>query len=357
MISKLKQFFTRSNDDVLLNDPSGFQALFAEYYSDPLRIPVVDQSIKKISESISMLPMVCKIDPVIQKVLDRPNDKQSTTVFLLSLMRSLLIDGNGYIELITDFRGSLIGMFSHFYTFVSVEIVGNDIRYRVRDNFGNEKILLEDEILHIRTGINGGIMGVSSLSQCQKITSVASQQVNYLDNYLKHGAKPSGVLEMQGKLSKEGQDRLLDAWNRTHGGSENSGRPALLQEGMQWKSVPNTSMVDSDYYQIYTLMIVEICRIFNISPLQVGDLSVASYNNATEATKSFLSQTLHPWLCLISGELEHKLELPKDSINFDLMPLKMHEQSERFDSYKVAIEAGFMTAQQAAEREGIAFQQ
>lgn len=57
----------------------------------------------------------------------------------------------------------------------------------------------------------------------------------YGSAFFKNGAAPSGVLEHPGTLKDP--SRVRESWNATFGGSSNSGKIAVLEEGMKYAPI------------------------------------------------------------------------------------------------------------------------
>ena len=92
--------------------------------------------------------------------------------------------------------------------------------------------------------------------------------------------------------------KLRDSWNAAYGGSNNSGRVAVLEENMSYTpiSMPNS---EAQFLETRKFQVSEICRIYRVPPHMVGDLEHATFSNIEHQSISFAVPTIRPWVCLL----------------------------------------------------------
>ncbi|PSW05046.1 phage portal protein [Photobacterium rosenbergii] len=329
---------------------------FHHYLESPESIPAVNQAIHVISSSIAALPLYCSLSKDIDLILKKPNEQQSYYEFILILVRSMLINGNGYIEKQYGANGRLIGLYAHNYNYVSVERVGARYRYRVTNDLGGQRVLLDSEVCHIRYISSGGIMGGSPVKQCRRCIETALGIEINAKAYQDNGAYPRIIMETEDsfKGNYEALDRLKGDLTDALKGPKRRGKTLVLESGLKAK-VLDVDMVQQDFARIYRLFNVDaIGRIFNIPPMLINDLTHGTYTNSTQQAKAFHDQTLRPILQMIESALCLSLGLPTDScIQFDASSMLRMSQTERYQSYETAIRAGFMTPDEVRQIEGI----
>ncbi len=148
---------------------------------DPMSIPALNQAVDCISSSVASLPLTCAKNSAIDKILKRPNDKQNSYDFVNTIMRSLLINANAYIEKQYT-NGVVSGLVAHHYSQVSVERVGFDFRYRISDVFGRMTVLLSHEVIHIRQNSKDKYFGTSKVDECARAIELAIKQSMHASN-------------------------------------------------------------------------------------------------------------------------------------------------------------------------------
>lgn len=327
---------------------------------DAMQITAVNQAVKKISGSIASLPLLVKKDGKeikndLYRIINNPNKHQTKFDFLTVISRSLLIDANAYIELVRNKQGKLTGLIAHDSSSVSQEILNSakSYRYRVNDQFGRSYVLLDHEICHIKYNPVNMMRGISPVRECADAIELALHQQAFALSYNKKGCMVSGVLTSDGRIPDESFNRIVSEWKQTYGGSKNSGKTLILEHGLKYTPI-SSDMIQSDFNNLRIFSVQECARIFNISPILLGDLSHGTYSNHSEAMRSFHSDTLRPWLCLIECAIEKSLNLVGGvTIEFDTSPMLRLNQGERFDSYTKAKQSGIFTLNELRAMEGL----
>ena len=92
---------------------------------------------------------------------------------------------------------------------------------------------------------------------------------------------PSGVLEHPGTLKDP--SKVRDSWSQTFGGSANSHKVAVLEEGMKYTPI-SISPNEAQFLETRKFQIDEIARIFRVPPHMVGDLEKSSFSNIEQGS-------------------------------------------------------------------------
>jgi HK97 family phage portal protein len=77
-----------------------------------------------------------------------------------------------------------------------------------------------------------------------------------------NGATPGGILEHPGVVKDP--DKVRDSWNAAFGGSSNSNKVAVLEEGMKYTPI-SISPEQAQFLETRKFQIDEIASIFRIS--------------------------------------------------------------------------------------------
>ena len=167
----------------------------------------------------------------------------------------------------------------------------------------------------------------------------------YGSRFFANGASPSGVLEHPGTLKDP--SKVRESWQSTFGGSSNSGKVAVLEEGMKYTpiSVPPN---EAQFLETRKFQINEIARIFRIPPHMVGDLEKSSFSNIEQQSLEFVKYTLDPWVSRWEQAMTRVLlsdeEKRKYTIKFNVDGLLRGDYQSRMNGYAIARQNGWMSA-------------
>lgn len=134
------------------------------------------------------------------------------------------------------------------------------------------------------------------------------------------GARPSGVLSFPKGMGDEAVKKARIAWRSTHEGQDAGGATAILYDGATFQPLTLAS-TDAQFLENRKFQITEIARAFNIPAPMIGDLERATWGNAEQKAKEFLSYCLEPRLKALEGALGRALlteeERGRFAIRFD----------------------------------------
>ena len=97
-------------------------------------------------------------------------------------------------------------------------------------------VLLDStDVLHIPGLGFDGLVGYSPIAMAKNAIGMAIACEEFGSKFFANGASPSGVLEHPGILKDP--VRVRDSWNAAYGGSANSHKVAVLEEGMKYTPI------------------------------------------------------------------------------------------------------------------------
>ncbi len=247
-----------------------------------------------------------KIHPVLD-ILKRPNPMQATSDFFQALYNYYQISGNVFIQaigakdeppkelhLLRPDRISIIAGKSALpesYRY----IIGNQSR-----DFPVDKITGKSMILHIRkfNPLNDWY-GLSSVEAAAYSIDQHNQSGAWNQSLLQNGARPSGALVVGleaaggGVLSTDQYNRIKQQIEEQFSGPENSGRPLLLEGGLDWKEM-SMSPKDMDFVEAKHSSARDIALAFGVPPQLLGIPGDNTYSNLQEARLALWEQTVVP---------------------------------------------------------------
>lgn len=278
----------------------------------PLRIFLRDeQGFKTPAEKHSLYP-----------ILDlEPNEDMTRYVLLKTMVASVLLKGNAYAYIERTPSGAVSQIIYIPATDVGIEFVRdhNGIyrkRYRVA---GFKKLVEPKDMIHVMNFSYDGIVGVSTLAHAAQSLGIATAAEERANVNLKNGGALTGVLTVEGpRLDKKQKDDIYMTWaERMNPTSGNPSSIAVLEGNMKYQSIA-ISPKESQLLEARQFQVVEICRIFGVSPVKIFDLSKSSYSTVEATQLQFLTDTLLPLITKFELEFRRKLLVGDEMKNYDI---------------------------------------
>ncbi|MDC7248433.1 MAG: phage portal protein [Sphaerochaetaceae bacterium] len=293
---------------------------------------------------------------------DEPNPEMTSFIFRETLMTHLLLWGNAYSQIIRNGKGEVIALYPLMpdRMIVDRDKYGNlYYQYTKRDGDtntlkGTTVILDPSEVLHIPGLGFDGLVGYSPIAMAKNAIGMAIACEEFGASFFANGAAPSGVLEHPGSLKDP--KRVRETWQGQFGGSSNTGKVAVLEEGMKYTPI-SISPEQAQFLETRKFQINEIARIFRVPPHMVGDLEKSSFSNIEQQSLEFVKYTLDPWVIRweqsLSRILFNKEDKKKYFIKFNVEGLLRGDYQSRMNGYATARQNGWMSANDIRELENL----
>ena len=300
--------------------------------------------------------------PLYLLLHDEPNPEMSSFVFRETLMTHLLLWGNAYAQIIRNGKNEVIALYPLMPNKMSVDRDESGHLYytyqRSTDEAptmeGSSVILKPEDVLHIPGLGFDGLVGYSPIAMAKNAIGMAIACEEFGAKFFANGAAPSGVLEHPGTIKDPG--RVREAWQSQFGGSSNSGKVAVLEEGMKYTPI-SISPEQAQFLETRKFQINEIARIFRVPPHMVGDLEKSSFSNIEQQSLEFVKYTLDPWVIRWEQSLMRAL-LTQDEkklyfAKFNLDGLLRGDYQSRMNGYAIGRQNGWMSANDIRELENL----
>ena len=300
--------------------------------------------------------------PLYLLLHDEPNPEMTSFVFRETLMTHLLLWGNAYAQIIRNGKGEVVALYPLMPNKMTVDRDENGHLYyrysRSNDEALKSKestvILQPRDVLHIPGLGFDGLVGYSPIAMAKNAIGLAIATEEYGAKFFANGAAPSGVLEHPGTLKDP--SKIREAWQSQFGGSQNSGKVAVLEEGMKYTPI-SISPEQAQFLETRKFQINEIARIFRVPPHMVGDLEKSSFSNIEQQSLEFVKYTLDPWVVrweqAISRALFTADEKKRYFVKFNLEGLLRGDYQSRMTGYATARQNGWMSANDIRELENL----
>ena len=300
--------------------------------------------------------------PLYLLLHDEPNPEMSSFVFRETLMTHLLLWGNAYAQIIRNGKGEVVALYPLMPNKMSVDRDEKGHLYysyvRSQDEAptmkGSTVILRPEDVLHVPGLGFDGLVGYSPIAMAKNAIGLAIATEDYGAKWFANGAAPSGVLEHPGTIKDP--SRVREAWQSQFGGSSNSGKIAVLEEGMKYTPI-TISPEQAQFLETRKFQINEIARIFRVPPHMVGDLEKSSFSNIEQQSLEFVKYTLDPWVVRWEQSIMRRLLSPEEKrtyyVKFNLEGLLRGDYQSRMNGYAIGRQNGWMSANDIRELENL----
>ena len=254
------------------------------------------------------------VDHPVYKVLSRPNAWQTSFTFRETVMTHLALTGNAFVwkgmvgsgrelRVLEPIDPSLVA--------VTRERDGS-MSYKVTAQDGTARVFSAGEIWHIRGASWTPWIGMDAVRLARDAIGLAIATEQSHADFHKSGARVSGLLSMDGAISKD-KFESLSAWlDRHQQGGDRAGKPLILDNDAKWSTF-SMSGVDSEHLATRFMQVEEICRGFGVMPIMIGQSDkAATYASAEQMFLAHVVHTLSPWYARIEQSVDAELLTDED---------------------------------------------
>lgn len=168
----------------------------------------------------------------------------------------------------------------------------------------------EDEVIYIPYISADGKRGKAPMTVAREAAEAVDNMTRHLRKLYKNGAIKQGALKVGSPLSPEAKRKLKKEWTTLNGGANNSGEPAVLDNGIEFEDI-SLPMSDAQFIESKRLTALDIAAIFNVPGSSVG-LAQEKYSNLQEINDRFIQDVVapdcinieeaHNFSCFLQGE-------------------------------------------------------
>jgi HK97 family phage portal protein len=293
---------------------------------------------------------------------DEPNPEMTSFVFRETLMTHLLLWGNAYAQIIRNGKGEVVALYPLMPNRMTVDRDEDGHLYyeyqtsqeEAHTMNGSRVRLSPYDVLHIPGLGFDGLVGYSPIAMAKNSIGMAIACEEYGAKFFANGATPGGILEHPGVVKDP--DKVRDSWNAAFGGSSNSNKVAVLEEGMKYTPI-SISPEQAQFLETRKFQIDEIARIFRIPPHMIGDLEKSSFSNIEQQSLEFVKYTLDPWVCRWEQSMQRALltqdEKKEYFFKFNVDGLLRGDYQSRMNGYATGRQNGWMSANDIRELENL----
>ena len=322
-----------------------------------IQLSTVYACVRVISETVASLPLgvyeatndgnlKAGDHPLYHLLHDEPNAEMTSFVFREVMLAHLLLYGNSYSQIIRSGKNTVVGLYPLLPDHMDVDrdSKGN-LTYTYTTSDGKTVVIKPQDILHIPGLGFDGIIGYSPIALEKNAIGLGIASEEYGSKFFSNGARPSGILTHPNTVKNP--KAVRESWNSAYGGSSNSNRVAILEEGMTFTplSIPNN---EAQFLETRKFQVDEICRIFRVPPHLVGNLEHATFSNIEHQSIDFAVHTIRPWLVRIEQSMNRALFTDQEKgrfyVQFNIDGLMRGDYKSRMEGYAIARQNGWMSA-------------
>jgi len=317
-----------------------------------MSLPAVAGAVDKITSTVAMIPIKLykESEENGKRVVEEVNDKRVALLnedtkstldgfqFKKAIVEDYLMGKGGYAY-IKRRRNEFIGLYYVKDDEVAFSLTNPnplERRYQIYVWGGQYEPY---EYLKVLRNSKDGMEGVGITQEVGKALNTMFQTMVLQLNLAKTGGNKRGFIQSENNLSKEAIEQLKDAWQQMYANNDTQRIP-VLNKGITFKESSATS-TELQLNESKKQFDEEIAKMFHTD----GD-----YNE-------FFKNAVQPILTAFETALNRDFLLEKEKGTFfwafDTTDITKGNIKERYEAYKLALESGWMTKNEARYRENM----
>ncbi len=259
-------------------------------------------------------------DHAIARLMVRPNRVQTWFEFIRDMWVAYLLRGNAYAAILRDGRGNpteliyinpdavLVLEASDGTWFYNVNRLGLFQIAMLRDF---PVAIPAEDIFHVR-GIGFNLLvAASTIGLARDSIGLAMGQNLQASRWVGNGARPAGVLQTDKTLSADTSKRLKAQWEEFQAGVQNTGRTAVLEEGLKWTQLQLTA-VDLQFINQQQMSVQDIARYFGVPTRKLMQADTTRGSTIIQEDQSYVNETVAPDLEMLEQRIVRTFDLDQE---------------------------------------------
>ena len=337
----IKRFFVAPYSMTMLQDGGGTLPYVVP--SNALRYTPVYRAVTLIASDIA------RIDTTISatgadSLFKSPSRYMSAYEFRRAMTMQVLLYGNAFAAINKTIGGELLELIMLQPDTVTLDLTSGEPIYKTRE-YGD---LTRDQVFHLKAPNTNGLWGESPVSLCRTSLQLLAAQEDMALKAYSNAGNPKIALVHPGPLSLEARQRIMSDYEQKHAGTANTGKPLVLAEGMRIERISST-LDDAGLQAARQYSVGDVSRIYGVPSSYLSENVGPSYGTLEWLSRMYVDACLMPWLQTWSAEILSKLATPFDTVDFDVDELVRPGMAETMASLRTAVEAGFLTRNEARD--------
>lgn len=328
------------------------------------------RGVQLLSNTVAMLPLLlyrrlpdggkerAPGHPLYDVLHTRPNPWQTSFEWRRTMMRHIILRGNGYNRIVEGPRGFADQLDPIHPDLVTPEQVESKrILYHVKHPKTHlTTTYTQDQIFHLRGTSDDGVTGKSVIAWARDSIGLAMATEGYAARLFGQGAMHGGVIKMPPgmPLTPEASKRMADSFQRATSGPGNWHKPVILELGAEWKETTMTAE-DSQYLLSRKFSVTEMARWLGVPPHKIYDLDRSTNNNIEHQALEWLTDDLIAWLVLWEQAISRDLILATSTYfaEHNVDALMRGDSASRGEFYSKLFNIGAVSQNEVRVRENM----
>lgn len=341
-----------------------------------MTVPGVAACVNVLAEDIAKIPVhlykrskdrktktLATDHPLFHRLNEYPAPWLSSYMWRRALVAAAMTRGNGYARVNRDSRGQVD-------TLINIKPGRAVVRwtaesepfYDVMDGSIRTTLGWQD-VIHLAyrpdadAAVYGGVVGVSPIARHPEAIALCVAAERFAAAFFRNGARPSAVIEMEGKLPKdEVANRIRASIERTYAGLDNAFKIAILELGMKLKEF-SFNNADSQLVEVRKEAAVTMCQIFGVPPHKVGILDKATFSNIEHQAIEYVTGPISSLARALESSIAIACLTEKERedyyIELQLNGLLRGDIQSRYRAYAIGRQWGWLSADDVRELESL----
>lgn len=332
-------------DDVLLEALMNGETITRE---KAMTLPAVNGAVDLISSLIASMPVKLykykqgkveelEDDPRVKMLNGDTGDKLDGFQMKKAMVEDYLLGKGGYCY-IRRFRNDVTGLFYVEDRYIEIMKVYQPI-YKDYQILVMGQEYKPYEFIKLLRNTKDGASGVGLTVEVSKALETAYQTLLFQLGMVATGGNKKGFLKASRKLGQDEINVLKAAWKKLY--ANNTENVVVLNNGVEFQEASATA-VESQLHESKRGLIDEINAIFHIYP-----------DNFEQTFKEAIYPIVKAFTTALNRELLLEKEKKNHFFEFDVKEIVRVSLKERYESYKLAKETGFMTLNEIRRAENM----
>ena len=325
-----------------------------------MKYTAVFSCVRVLSETLASMPVMLyrklpngdreqRNDLVAYDILhNAPNDEMSPFNFKEMCMVALNTGGNAVCERLVNRYGQLVGLYPYPWHMVQIDRdrETGKLVYKVRDGT-KWRDLNRSQVFHISGLSFDGVIGVSPIEYAASAIKLGLSYEQFGNNFFANGANSSGAFTHPNALGDIAYERLKKDLTANYTGLKNTGKPMLLEEGMDFKPF-TIKPVDAELLGNKKFQTEDVARIYRVPLHLIQNLDKATFSNIEQQSLEFVMYTMLPWFKRWEENANMQLLTRQERqagyyLEFKIDSLLRGDTKSRAEAYAVGRQWGWMS--------------
>lgn len=285
--------------------------------------------VRVLSDAAASLPLIAyrrtptgreRYSGLIADLLTRPAPATTQANLIGQLVAHLNLHGNAYLGKFRDGSGKIEQLALLAPDRVVPQLNAGTPYYRYSPLIGEQQLLTDRDVVHIRALSTDGLVGLSPVRQCRVALGLAQNLATHASVFFENDARPSGILKVDQSTQAETLDGLRSRWENKLGGVGNAHKIAVLSGEVDFTPL-SLPMEDQQFLGQRELSTREIARIFRVPAHMIGGQTAGSLTYSTTELENlhFVQHSLRPTLVTIEQAITADADLSPAAVYVEFL--------------------------------------